>query len=187
MISLDRNQRSALVVAAVLCFIGAFAGTPLHARGALSDGAPIRTAGESASSPFIPLVVIAVQRDPFSGNDETETRAERLIPPLPVGVLPQLPNNLTGGSIPGIPIPGQESISNGVRVEAVMIGPHPFAMISQGSSNQIVSIGERVSGQRIRTITIDGVHFFNGRFMPVAAAKDIPDHFTLPLPGGPLP
>jgi hypothetical protein len=164
MLALDRTSRVALACAGLIAFAGAFSTAPTTAHG---EPVPtvIATATVPASTPTR-FVVIEPRRDPFAGGMppavEPAPRTAVTQPPFPaiapvLGPLP--PNAGAGGG--AFPFPAAEHVS------AIVTGAHPFALIDDGSTTRLITIGDRCGGQRIVTIDPDGVHLEDGTTLPV--------------------
>jgi hypothetical protein len=95
--------------------------------------------------------------------------ASSAIPPA-LGPLP--PNAGAGEPFPFAAEP--------VRVEALITGRHPFALVDDGGATRIVAPGDRLAGETIAAITAGGIRLADGRSIVVAPAVAVPRS----VPGG---
>jgi hypothetical protein len=166
-LALAPRNRAALSALALAAFAGAFIATPLAARS--SDVEHAATAPPATPLPEPSVVAIIVpRRDPFAGGvpepraaaTPNASAALAAVPSIPaaLGVLP--PN--AGAN--GIVLP----FSSAARVTAIVTGPHPFALVDEGGATRVVGTGERIAGEAIAAIGIDGVRLANGTTLRVA-------------------
>ena len=185
MFALDAASRTLLATAAFGAFGAAFVSTPLVARseaGVFANPSPsvvplpMRTA-------FIDVVP---RRDPFAGGD-TPARpntplntalATTAMPSLPqIPSMPQIPGAL--GALPPNAGAGGDAFpfasTAGARIDAVVTavitGPHPFALVDEAGTTRVLTIGDRIDGDAIVAIAVDGVRLSRGTRLPVAPAS----------------
>ncbi len=164
MLSLDGGSRAAVACVALLAFGGAFFTMPSTAqRWAVPTPIAVATIPGQARRRF---ATVEPRRDPFAGGlpgaDQrtTPTASVALPPPQIPAMLSPLPPNpgAPGGLLPFTPAE---------RVSAVVTGAHPVALIDDGATTHLVSVGDRYDGQRVVAIDADGVHLENGATLAV--------------------
>jgi hypothetical protein len=146
---------------AIIAFAGSLCAAPTTAQ--IRD--PLPTPPAMPEPIPARITVIAPRRDPFAGgflvaslsrmrtsNDAAVSTAR--LPPIPA-VLAALPPNAGAPMTPFSATPAE-------RVSAVTTGAHPFALLEDGSTARLVSIGERYAGHRISAIDQTGVHLDDG-------------------------
>jgi hypothetical protein len=180
MFALDAVSRAVLAAGAFAAFGAAFVTTPMVARGeagAVADPTPfiaplhVRTA----------LADVVPQRDPFAGGDMPATRPNAASPQTPIAMpampaLPQipaalraLPPNAGAGDTPFAVAP--MTPTNAI-VTAVVTGPHPLALVDEGGTTRILTVGDRVDGEPIAAIDAAGIRLSGGRIFGVARASE---------------
>ena len=96
--------------------------------------------------------------------------------PLPSGLAPLPPNAGAGDVAPPftipVPAPAQQPPA---RVTALITGTHPFALIDEGGTTRLVTLGDRIGDDAVTAISGTGVRLANGRLLPLA-----PDPPSLP-------
>ena len=178
MLALGPRSRAALGEHALTAFDGAFVATPLAARSSAIEHPAAASAAAPLPDPAAVSVVVP-RRDPFAGG-VAEPRAAATpqvsavlaaVPPIPatLGVLP--PNAGAGGTM----LPP----ASAARVTAIVTGPHPFALVDEGGATRVVGTGERIAGETIAAIGLDGVRLANGTMLHVAP----PESPTVPSEG----
>src|SRR5260370_6865222 len=182
MLALDRPSRVALGGAALAAFPAAYVTTPIVARsqsGTLADHPPSR---ESAA-PEPRAAIVAPRRDPFAGAPLADASAGPATPSEPATRMPSvpaaigpLPPNAGAGS-------GPFPLAPPLRVTAIMTGAHPFALVDEGGTTRILTIGDEFGGAVIAAIRLNAVHLPSGPTLPPATPPSPPT----PPPEGPLP
>jgi hypothetical protein len=161
---LARASRLALAAAAFAAFAAAYATTPLSARGWLHSSARALEAAAPAASPRD--VVVVPVRDPFAAPaaaaerpPPASPRAEAALPAIPAMLAPLPPNAGALRTAPPQLAP---------RVAAVVTGPHPYALIDEGTTTRLVAPGETLGGVPIVAIDAGGVRLRTGTVVPPA-------------------
>ena len=179
MFTLDAVSRAALAAAALAAFGAAFVTTPMTARGdagVLADPTPSITSLPRRTA----LDDIVPRRDPFSGGDARAARsiAAPPFPPFPhvsAALLPLPPN--AGARNTAFPfLPGARTAAT---VTAVITGPHPFALVDDAGTTRMLTVGDRIAGESILAINVDGVLLSGGTTLAAPHAH--------PTPGGSPP
>lgn len=164
--ALDRSSRAVCTMAALVCFIAAFALTPTEVRsriGATSDAA-IRTPNAEYAG-FAPNIGLA--RDPFVSQAIEEEPAIRVksdpanaanvaLPPMHLGPLPP---NAGAGLFPF----GHAAASSDVHVSAIALGGRPSAIVESNGATRVVGVGDIVNGSTVTAIDSTGLFLANGR------------------------
>jgi hypothetical protein len=184
MFALDTTSRTLLATAAFASFGAAFVTTPLVApseAGMLVGAAP-SVVTLPRPTPFADVIP---RRNPFAGDDaparpntavaqtqavQTATSSLPQIPAMPqipaaLRVLP--PNAGAGADL--FPLPA--GARTDAVVTAVITGPHPFALVDEAGTTRVLTIGDRIGGNAIAAIAVDGVRLSNGTRLPVAPAS----------------
>jgi hypothetical protein len=175
MFALDAVSRTALAAAAFAAFGAAFVTTPMTARGdaeAIADPAPSVTTLPRPAT----LADVQPRRDPFAGGDAPAARsgaapqtqlAVPAIPPLariPAALRPLQPN----AGAADAPFPFATAPRTTAAVNAVITGPHPFALVDDGGTTRVLTIGDRIAGEPIVAIDANGVRLSGGTTLAVA-------------------
>jgi hypothetical protein len=151
-------SRALLALAGIIALAAAFAGTPLIARGGAS-AVPL-VAARAADPSFAPAGAATVpNRDPFAGGDDelrATPAARASLPPIPSipSALAALPPNAGAA--------GVEFAAPGPRLAAVATGSHPYALVTDGASIRIVSVGEPLAGSVVTAIDGAGLRLADG-------------------------
>lgn len=167
MFALDPSSRAVLVALALTSFAGAFATTPIVARGeggVLQAPPPVSPIPPRAPS----FATVLPRRDPFAEaprdapNPVPAPAAQNApaMPSIPAAIGPLPPN----AGAAGTPLPPAAS----ARVTAVVTGTHPFALVEEGGTTRIVTIGDALGSGRVDAIGADGVHLDGGATLAVA-------------------
>ncbi len=184
MFVLDAASRTLLATAAFAAFAAAFVSTALVARseaGVLAGPAPsvvplpVRTA----------FVDVVPRRDPFTGGDVAArpgtapaqtTALTATLPSLPqIPAMPQIPAALralppnAGAGNEVFPFAAAARID--AVVTAVITGPHPFALVDEAGTTRVLTIGDRIDGDAIVAIAVDGVRLSHGTRLAVVPAS----------------
>jgi len=62
--------------------------------------------------------------------------------------------------------------SQGLHLRAVVLGTHRYALVSDGSSSQIVTLGSKLAGSTVTDISLRGITLANGAsFLPEESGK----------------
>lgn len=69
------------------------------------------------------------------------------------------------------------------HIAAVMTGDHPSVLLTSGSSAQILGLGDRIEGEPIDEVTVDGVRLHSGKFLKIAAPISTKPAYKLPREG----
>ncbi|HTD36019.1 MAG TPA: hypothetical protein VK669_00790 [Candidatus Limnocylindrales bacterium] len=189
------SSRAVLAVAAFTSFAGAFVTAPIAARGAGDTPAAVVPLATPAAAPRA-LIVVVPRRDPFAGAPPADARRgsavatpamssaapersgdmpERIMP-LPSSLGPLPPNAGAGEAARPFAIPAPAPAQRPpARVTAVITGTHPFALIDEGGTTRLVTLGDRIGEDAVAAISGTGVRLANGRTLPLA-----PDPTSLP-------
>lgn len=169
---LDPISRAAIIAMSILCVGATVVLAPMRAR---SSDSQLRAQPVSAlhAAPAPPDLWIA--RDPFVGEPARQITAPRTATPRGAddsapsdGIVP-LPSNLAVSAIPAIPPEvGAPATTSAIRVTAIVTGPHPYAMVEIGGTHVVEGIGDRIAGQSVTAIGIDGLTLGNGQHLYVA-------------------
>jgi hypothetical protein len=176
MFALDRYSRTLLAAAAFAAFAGAFVTAPFVARGAAGDDV-VRAAPATPASTPATFAVVLPRRDPFAGEPPAVHPSNAPMPPLseiPAAIRPLPPN--AGASYSVLPFAAP------LRITAVVTGAHPFALVDEGGTTRVVTIGDRIDDVAIIAITTSGVRLVGGATLPVAPAPST----GLPSPSLPV-
>jgi hypothetical protein len=172
-----------LALAAFGAFSGAYVTTPIAARsaaGAPSTFVPLDTPAPSPT----PFALVLPQRDPFAGGPSlraassgTTTATGLLVPPsaphtvdaltaaLPPSLAPLPPNAGAAGAPP--PFTASASAPSPVRITAIVTGAHPFALVDDGGTTRLVTLGDRIGDDTVAAISAAGVRLTSGRTLPL--------------------
>jgi hypothetical protein len=178
MFALNLTSRALLAGTAFAAFAAAFVTAPFTADGAAGVNA-LHTARPEPLITATPFAIVLPRRDPFAGEPPSEQRsiadggASRLVAPtvplvpeIPAAIRPLPPN----AGAAGFALP----FTAGTRVTAVVTGTHPFALVDEGGTSRVVTIGDHVDGNAIAAITPDGVRLSTGATIPIAAPSSAP-------------
>jgi hypothetical protein len=158
--------RRALVVAALLCFAAAIVLTPSDARSQLA--LPQHETAEVAPRAEPPLAVIAPAGDAFAPRANLDEELHPALLPKPPMPLPQLPRVLQAGlRLQAAPLPP-------TRVTAVATGSLPSAIVDDGGSARVVTVGDRLDGSVVSAISEDGIRLTNGRHLSLESGTPTP-------------
>lgn len=98
------------------------------------------------------------------------------IVPLPYDLGPLPPNAGAGDAAPRFVMPAAAPAQRPpARVTALITGTHPFALIDEGGTTRLVTLGDRIGEDAVTAISGVGVRLANGRTLPLA-----PDPPSLP-------
>jgi hypothetical protein len=162
-----RRSRVTLGCMAVVAFAGALRVAPTTAQ--IRD--PLPTAPATSAPNVARIAVVFPRRDPFAGgfavvspvgprkSNETEASVAS-IPPIPAILAPLPPN--AGASMSPLGTTSTE------RVSAVVTGSHPFALLEDGPTALLLSIGDDHDGRRISAIDQSGVHLNDGTLLKLS-------------------
>jgi len=162
---LDDHSRTLTFCASALCFATAFAATPKLAQSATVPTVAERTLVEAKPSESR-IKVVQPQRDPFVGDHieaegRSNTSAIEVPPPgVPGSLLPLPPNEgalatRTARSEPGL------------RLQAVVNGGRPVALVVDATGTHVVAIGDRIDGSTVAHISRDGLTLSDGRWISI--------------------
>ncbi len=212
--TLDRHSRTIILSSSAVCLIGALAASPMTARSAGAATPPLAMqprSGLVAPMPVIPPRAVRPQRDPFIGTRDEDVAAAMparkfaAVPALPpIADLPRVPASLppNAGAGEGTAVayaPGTAPITAAVR--AVIVGPHPYAIVDEGSTTRVVGVGGDIGGKRVLAITLSGVVLGDGERLslsrgaidatpspsPPPGARPAPSDGASPAPAGSAP
>lgn len=62
-------------------------------------------------------------------------------------------------------VPTATDVPDGVRVEAVVFGPAPRALVQVGSQSMVVAVGDRLLGTRVDAIEQTGIRLGDGTWL----------------------
>ena len=190
MIRLDQRSRTLALCASALCFAGAFTVTPGSARSAddpiRTENTHVRTAPSDA-----PLTMVRPRRDPFVGEElarDASLGPAPPLPPIPMGTMPvvsPLPPNAGAGL--GVEQLGHFT-SRAVHLKAIVNGTRPVALIAEGLTTRVVSLGDIVEGTAIRGIARDRVTLADGTHLTLESESQTQatdGRFASPIPAVP--
>ena len=180
MFALDRYSRMLLAGGALASFAAAFAMTPLSANGALTRVGTVVAPREPSAEPT-PVSPVEPRRDPFIAAiaDDVPVRAAatpvpaNAIPAIPAPHFPLLPHlgplppNAGAGAGGGAPLPLAFAVP---RLMAVANGPHPVALVSDGTHTHVIAAGDRFDHATVTHISDDGIELADGRHIGVVPA-----------------
>ena len=195
MFALDTASRAALAAAAFAAFGAAFVTTPMMARG--DAGVAIAALPSGTSLPRrAALADVPLRRDPFAGADASAARPAAVPPQsqLAMPVIPTLPR-IPAALRPLPPNAGARDagfpFATGARttaaVTAVITGPHPFALVDDGGTTRMLTVGDRIAAETIVAIGADGVRLSSGDTLAVAHGSEAVAPHARPIPGGHTP
>ena len=165
-------SRACLTASAFAAFACAFAGAPLTASSRAEPAVP--GAPPAADTTHGADAIVLPRRDPFAGGAHLARTAMSPPPPasaLPVpAVYPAIPAAL--GPLPpnagaGDPFP---FAADRVRLQALVTGPQPFALVDDAGTVRIVTPGDELAGDTIAAITAAGIRLAHGRTIAIAPA-----------------
>ncbi len=148
------GQASRLIaIAAVACFIGAFALTPSEVRSRIAPPDPV--AIPTVPPPASAAPADAPNGDPFAPRAADPTTA--VAPAVPPFAFARV------GPLPPLHLPSN------ARVSAIAVGAHPGALIVDGEGTHLVTAGDRFDGTTIVAIDDGGVTLGDGRRLALPA------------------
>jgi len=167
--SLSHRGRSLLLFLSAAAYVAWFSGLGerTEAQG-VSNGAADTTITLPTTPPN---VAAAIVRDPFAGSPERVSPASGTgmdsSPAIDAGSSDVLVPNITATSIVSQPT---------VRlvVRATIVGANPVAYVEQGTSMEIVRVGDVLGNERVETIDLRGLSFASG------ARLDLPESYQAP-------
>jgi hypothetical protein len=150
------EQASRLIAtAAVACFIGAFALTPSEVRSRITPPRPVASAGAAPPPSAAPAAI--PEGDPFAPR-----AADATVVVTPPVAPPPLALTRVGPVVPFVP-------PSNARVSAIAVGAHPGALIVEGDTTQLVTVGDRFDGTTVAAIDDGGVTLGDGRRLTLPA------------------
>ena len=205
MFALDRFSRTLLATSAFAAFAGAFVTAPFAARGAAGENV-VRTAPTTPAAISGAFAAVLPRRDPFAGDPPVSHPSSPPTAPLaPIPPISAMPSALSASEIPASiqPLPANAGASGSAlpfaatspaslapapRVTAVVTGTRPFALLDEGVTTRVVTIGDRIGGVAIVAITAAGVGLADGTMLAIAATPPTgPSSPSLPIPKGRQP
>lgn len=183
MIALTRAQRAALLFVSASAYLAWFSGFDerLEAQGIGGTPTPTLTIVSRAAPRRVASVIV---RDPFAGGpiSGAESAAADSGPEVDASStlsgnqVTTVPNIATSGGSSGFPS-GVELASNRdagnpetLVVRATIVGSNPVAYVANGSTMDIVRIGDRLGERRIAKIDIRGIAFADGSRLDLPGA-----------------
>ena len=178
---LEEAARRKLMLWSVALCIGSMLLVPLAARSSIDVGVQEGPAMRTMQLPEAQMketpAMLSLLRDPFTADPPSSTSVgeDSAIPSVPaadsIGVRVQagtatnasLPANIGAGG--GQPPYG----AVGSTVLAIITGERAQALISDGSSTRILTVGERLDGHHILEITASGIRLDDGSIRRLAA------------------
>jgi len=140
-----------------LCFAAAIVLTPSGARSQLA--LPLDGAADAAPRVEPPLVAVAPAGDAFAPRANLDEELHPALLPKAPTPLPQLPRMPQSGlRLPAAPPPP-------TRVTAVATGSLPSAIVDEGGTARIVTVGDQLDDSVVSAINEDGIHLTNGRHL----------------------
>ncbi len=190
MLALHAASRTLLAAAAFASFGAAFVTTPMVARGDAGVSAGLQPPVTVRPVTTI-LTEIVPQRDPFAGGDAPALHSSAAPQQAPVTMpalpLPQIPAALralppnAGAGDTAFPFGAAVARSSAV-VTAVITGPHPYALVDEGGTTRVLTVGDRIDGDAITAIGAGGVRLSRGTLLAVAPASGTVLPPQLPAP-----
>jgi hypothetical protein len=192
MFALDAASRTVVAATAFAAFGAAFVTTPFVARG---EGGVLVDPTPSVVSPRArPAVADVVpRRDPFAGGDAPVVRPDAPLPHGPIAMpmiapLPQIPAALhalpPNAGAADATFPFATGTHTGATVTAVITGAHPFALVDEGGTTRVLTVGDRLGGESIVAIDANGVRLSGGTLLAVARASEPVPPQLRPISGG---
>ena len=192
MFALDRSSRALFATSAFAAFTGAFVTAPFVARGAADEQVAPSARATPAATAGAPALVLP-RRDPFAGDPPAAH--PRKSPTAPTGAIPSIPEipaairplpanaGASGSALPFTPSSSTFITSTARHITAVVTGAHPFALLEEGETTRVVTVGDRIDGTAIIAITSTGMRLSDGTTLLIEAASSTP----LPYPAAPSP
>jgi hypothetical protein len=188
----DRRSRAALTFAAFAAFAGAYVTTPITARSA-ADAPPVIAPLPTPTPRASPYAVVLPRRDPFAGapdttaarparSDDARLSTQFPLATWPHGLAPLPPNAGATAMSPLYATPGARPLSAAARslsaaaqplaarVTALVTGPHPYALVDDGGTTRLVTLGDRIGDTMVAAISASGVRLADGRRLPLVTA-----------------
>lgn len=187
------SSRAILAGVSFAAFAGAFVTTPIVVRGAADP--PLASASFERRVPAPPAGVVLPRRDPFAGDAPRVSPTAIPFPAIPgfagaataIGTIGNartaIPGATTAGAVnrgpsvagaigalppnAGAPQSPFALDAPSVRVTAVVTGAHPFALVDEGGTTRLVTVGDRVTGDVVAAINGDGVRLAHGAVLAV--------------------
>jgi hypothetical protein len=154
-----------LVAAALLCFAAAAVLSPSDVRSQL-DVRRRDTVVEQTPRLELPLAPIAPAGDAFAPRAGVDDDAPPTTPAPPPLRLPQLPQI-------GLRLPSAAPVTH-MRVTAIATGSQPTAIVENGGTARVVTIGDALDGSTIAAIQDDAIRLVNGRSLSLEPAAHTP-------------
>lgn len=188
MISLSRAQRGALLFVSASAYLAWFFGYDgrIDAQGLAASPVPTLTI---AARRLPQRVASLIRRDPFARGAD-DLRGDALSHAGTVTTTASLKNDDESVTVPNISGPpdattladGNDGASGGsgsafetLIVRATIIGSDPIAYVANGSTMDIVRVGDRLGERRIAAIDLRGIAFADGTRL------DLPGSFVATL------
>ncbi len=169
--ALSHRGRSLLLFLSAAAYVAWFSGLGERSE---AQGVSSGTADATITLPTTPPnVAAAVVRDPFAGSPDDRSAAAG----SPDGVPPTAianagPSDVVVPNIAATSAAAQPLVRLVVR--ATIVGGNPVAYVEQGTSMQIVRVGDVLGNERVVTIDLRGVSFASG------ARLDLPETYQAP-------
>jgi hypothetical protein len=144
------SSRRLLAAAALACFIGAFALTPLEVRSRAGERQPVALA----------------QAPPLARNVHTDEPVGD--PFVPRAVDADAPAAVVSPIVRPSPVVVHIDRSERARLLALVTGAHPEALIDDDGTTRLVGIGDRLEGAAIAGIGDGTVTFTDGRHIALS-------------------
>ncbi|GAC1657084.1 MAG: hypothetical protein NVS9B12_09010 [Vulcanimicrobiaceae bacterium] len=158
----DGDRRNLIVVAVAICLASLLL-TPLAVRSALRPHPLAQVPVSAPLSGFVPLhaaPAVHLLRDPFFVARPGRRTARADEPLAPGG---GAAFEVRAGDPMGIAVPAAS-----FSVTAILTGAHPQALVLEGSRSRIVTVGDRVDGHTVVTITSQGILLDDGSLRVLA-------------------
>lgn len=181
MISLSRTQRAALLFVSASAYLAWFSGYDGRLEAQDLSATPIPTL-TIAARPLPPRVASFIQRDPFArGSDDARNHAQSPTDVVAesdqraddIGTVPNISESsdstrlAVGADAAGDPDPrGPETLV----VRATIVGSTPIAYVANGSTMEIVRVGDRLGERRIVAIDLRGIALADGTRLDLPGA-----------------
>jgi len=164
--------RRALIAAAIVCFSGAVALTPAEVRSRIASASrPMDQ--RTAPPPQLPAAV-PPDGDPFVARVPDDDAPAAAVPAeLPLGDLPRLgPLPANAGASSAL---FGRMLRRGAVVRAIVLWPHPTALVDDGAGTRTCAPGDALDGSRVKVVDAGGVTLTDGRRLTlVTAPADAP-------------
>lgn len=168
---ISSNRRKYLFRASLLLCVGSGLLAPLGARSSIEITPERLPGGLDLRAPILaPEVVdtaVTVVRDPFTPDRPQIVQRELGNPSAEIGMQVQQ------GAPIGIVLPPNRGAAgqaefNSITIRAIIVGRQANALVEEGGSVRVVSVGDTIAGRRVLSIGAAGVRVAGGARYPLA-------------------